>query len=399
MPARLARLMISSQTFMQAAVVLKLSKGFRAPIEQLFRATIKLALYNDVPPRLTPSPVTPKIGVKRVLPPYLGEMGYEVRAHLARTEPWLRNGWKILARRPEFYPPGTTVDCPEFFEACDRILAENGVVGSFAGIYLIPSEFGELTLAPRFENQKGDFRLGLSDIKKVSRQAVTEIALRQLFMEWLDHEGRPITDYDRSVLAFSTATVGEWEYHLAESLRPSYLPAAFETPIEPRPPHIGFQMRAVKDGVVQPRNSDPEWMCATAKAIGGRLGLPVVAYGHLNGCVIPDSFETTWRPDKGATGHLARELGYLRSCRLMLAPDSGWTDLMAWLGVPVLLEMLVNPAVFEGLRDTFQPRIALVDRSADLGAQVDRLLAAKYLMPPPDPRKAGLGKAHFPWDP
>ena len=341
----------------------------------------------------------PKIGVKRVLPPYLGEMGFEVRTHLARTEPWLRNGWKVLARRPEFYPPGTTVECPPFFEACDRVLEENGVVPSQAGMYLAPAEFGEVNLAPAFNGEKGQIQLNLSDVTKVGGQAFIEITLRRLFLEWLDYEGRPLTDYDRTVFAFRTTTIGEHEYRLSESLKPSYLPDAFENPTQTRPPHIGFQMRAVKNGVVQQRNSDPEWMCATAKAIGDYLNLPVVAYGHLGGCVIPAGFEATWREDQGGAGHLARELGYLRSCKLMLAPDSGWADVMAWLGIPVLLEMLINPFAFEGMRDTFRPRIALIDRDADLGAQIDRVLAADGLLTPHDPSKAGLSKAMFPWEP
>ena len=83
----------------------------------------------------------------------------------------------------------------------------------------------------------------------------------------------------------------------------------------------------------------------------------------------------------------------------MLAPDSGWADVMAWLGIPVLLEMLINPFAFEGMRDTFRPRIALIDRDADLGAQIDRVLAADGLLTPHDPSKAGLSKAMFPWEP
>ena len=77
-----------------------------------------------------------------MLPPYLGEMGYEVKYHLARVEPWLRNGWKILARRPEFYPPGTVVESPEFFEACDVILGEHLIVGAGAGIYRAAARTG-----------------------------------------------------------------------------------------------------------------------------------------------------------------------------------------------------------------------------------------------------------------
>jgi hypothetical protein len=71
---------------------------------------------------------------------------------------------------------------------------------------------------------------------------------------------------------------------------------------------------------------------------------------------------------------------------------------MAWLGVPVLLEMLFFPIAFEDLRDSFRPRIGLVDRAAPIGPQVDAVLAADTCLPTTDPRKSGLAKAMFPWD-
>jgi hypothetical protein len=71
---------------------------------------------------------------------------------------------------------------------------------------------------------------------------------------------------------------------------------------------------------------------------------------------------------------------------------------MAWLGVPVLLEKLPNPIVFESLRDSFQPRISLVDRTSPLGPQIDALLASSHCLPATDPRKSGTSKALFPWD-
>jgi hypothetical protein len=71
---------------------------------------------------------------------------------------------------------------------------------------------------------------------------------------------------------------------------------------------------------------------------------------------------------------------------------------MAWLGVPVLLEKLPNPIVFESLRDSFQPRIALADRTAPLGPQIDALLTSLHCLPAVDPRKSGISKALFPWD-
>jgi hypothetical protein len=374
-----------------------LPASVRTPAEQVIRLILKTAMLNQADPELLPSPAMPRIGVKRVLPPYLGEMGYEVKYHLARVEPWLNNGWKILARRPEFYPAETAIEAPEFFAACDAIMSEMVVIGAGAGIYAPPSRVADLNIAPRLEGQGIELQLQLTDLNKASREAAAEIRLRQLFLDWLDYDGRPLTDYDRNIFCFTETCVAETEIRRAEALRPSYLPPAFLDPPEATPPHVGLQMRAVKL-IDLKRNSDPDWMVATAQAMGAHLGLPVIAYGRPDGCVIPEGVRATWRDEDGGRGHLARELGYLKSCRIMLGPDSGWTDLMAWLGVPVLLEMLPVPNAFEGLRDSFQPRIALVDRAAPIGPQVNALLAAEHCLPTTDPRKGGLAKALFPWE-
>lgn len=375
----------------------QLPASLRTPAEQVVRLILKTVLLNQEDPKPTPSPATPRIGVKRVLPPYLGEMGYEVKFHLARVEPWLRNGWRILARRPEFYPQGAAIECPEFFQACDAIMSELVVVGAGAGIYAPHPDMAGLFVEQQLEGEVMNVQLKLSHIHKVTREARAEIALRKLFLDWLDYDGRPLTDYDRNIFAFTETCVAETDIRRAEALRPSYLPPAFVTPPAPMEPHVGFQIRAMKQ-LERKRNSDPEWMAATAQAIGAHLGLPVIAYGHPDGCVIPEGARTTWRAEAGGKGHLARELGYLKSCKLMLAPDSGWTDLMAWLGVPVLLEMLFFPIAFEDLRDSFRPRIGLVDRAAPIGPQVDAVLAADTCLPTTDPRKSGLAKAMFPWD-
>jgi len=374
-----------------------LSANLRTPAQQVIRMILKTVLLNKEDPEVGPSPAEPRIGVRRVLPPYLGEMGYEVKYHLARVEPWLRNGWKILARRPDFYPPGTVVDAPEFFEALDQILDEHVIVGAGAGIFAPPSPLADLDIIPRLEGQTIEVQLRLTDLNKITREAITEIRLRRLFLDWLDYDGRPLTDYDRNIFAFSETCVAETDIRRSEGLRPSYLPPAFETPPEPIGPHVGFQIRAVKH-LSRHRNSDPDWMCATAAAIGAHLGLPVIAYGRPDGCIIPEGIQTTWREADGGQGHLARELGYLKSCRLMLGPDSGWSDLMAWLGIPVLLEMLGFPMAFEELRDSFQPRIAVVDRDAPLEPQIDALLACDHCLPFEDPRKGGMFKAMFPWE-
>jgi hypothetical protein len=369
----------------------------RTPAQQVIRMVLKTVLFNKEPAELVPSPALPRIGVKRVLPPYLGEMGYEVKYHLARVEPWLRNGWKIVARRPEFYPPGTVVDAPDFFEALDNIMNEHAVFGAGAGIYAPPPDLADLDIVPHLDGLSVEVRIRLGDINKIMREAVCEIRLRRLFLDWLDYDGRPLTDYDRNIFAFSETCVAETDIRRSEGLKPGYLPPAFEAPPETMGPHVGFQVRAVKH-LSPKRNSDADWMVETAAAIGAHLGLPVIAYGHADGCVIPEGVQATWREADGGRGHLARELGYLKTCRIMLSPDSGWADLMAWLGVPVLLEMLRFSMAFEELRDSFQPRIALIDRNLPLGPQIDDLLACDHCLPIIDPRKGGLFKAMFPWD-
>ncbi len=374
--------------------------SLRAPVEQIFRGIIKASIFNQTRPggEPKPTPPMPRIGSRRVLPPYLGEMGFEIRYHLAQVEPWLRNGWKIVAHRPEFYPPATTVDAPEFLAACGQAMAEYRAIGSMGGIYIFPMVFGEVQVTATFAAGTGEVVLKLDDVSKVTRQAEVEIALRQLFLEWFDYPGRRITNYDRGELSFNRTSFGNVDYNLAEALRPSYKPHAFENPIEPMEAHVGFQMRAVKNGVLQHRNSDPAWMCATARAIGEHLGLPVIAYGHPGGCVIPDDFATTWKPGR-EDGHLARELGYLKSCRIMLAPDSGWADLMAWLEIPIMLEMLFTANAFDTLKENFRPRMALVDRDAPIGPQVDDLLNGRNLLPLGEVSSQVGAKVLFPWDP
>jgi len=374
--------------------------SLRAPIEQIFRTIVKAAILSQDRPGGGPKPTpdSPRIGSRRVLPPYLGEMGFEIRYHLAQVEPWLRNGWKIVALRPEYYPPGTTVDAPEYLAACARAMAGFHAIGSIGGIYILPMISGDIQVTQAFAGEQGKITLSLDDVKKVVRQAEVEISLRQLFLEWFDYPGRRVTNYDRGELSFNRTSFGNVDYNLAEALRPSYKPDAFENPVEPMEPHVGFQIRSVKNGVVQVRDSDPEWMCATARAIGAHLGLPVVAYGHPGGCVIPAGFTTTWRPGQ-EDGHLARELGYLKSCRLMLAPDSGWADLMAWLEIPIMLEMIYTPVAFNVLKENFKPRILLVDRAAPIGPQVDDLLNGRNLLSLEDDSWMLATKTQFPWEP
>ena len=374
-----------------------MSKGVRAPAEQLYRAVIKHFFLNQEPANDTPL-AQGRLGKERVLPPYLGEMGFEIRYHLARVEPWLRHGWKIVTRRPAFYPEGTTIDAPEFFAEADKVLAGFGVVGSHGAMHVPPMEAGDIGIEHWFDHKTGRITVSLSEIRKVTAQSMAEIAMRKLFLEWFHSDTRKLIDFDRDQLSFLGSAIGNYEYRCAVAVPPSFLPPGFVHPSEPVAPHVGVQLRNVINVVHQIRNSDAAWMLGKAKEIAAHLGLDLLVYGHPDGCIIPEGYRTSWdaaRPD----GHMARELGYLKSCRLMLAPNSGWADLMAWLKIPTLLEGCEGPGTFEPLRDCFRPKLAVLDREQPAGPQADALLAAAGPVLPDDGGVPLVNPRYFPWEP
>jgi len=373
-------------------------KGFRAPAEQLYRAVIKQVFLSDNPPAPGPLPEG-RSGLKRVLPPYFGEMGFELRYHMAQVEPWLRHGWKIVTRRPAFYPEGTAIAAPEFFATADALLTYFKVIGSHGGLHLPPLEKGKIDCELNFEGETGAITVHLSDVEKVKVQSLVEIELRKLFLEWFHSRDRPILDGDRFQLSFLPSAVGNHEYRNAIAVPPSFLPPTFVAPPEAIPPHVGVQLRNVANGFVQVRNSDADKMLDAASKIAAHLGLDLVVYGHREGCIIPSGYRTTWdaaRPD----GHLARELGYLKSCRIMLSPDSGWADLMAWLQIPTLLESCKTVGTFEPLRDCFKPKLRILDLSQPLGPQADTMIAAtECILPDDGPNNSVASPELFPWEP
>src|ERR1700744_137648 len=198
-----------------------MSKGVRAPTEQLYRAVIKNFFLNQEPLGTTPLPPG-RLSGERVLPPYFGEMGFEIRYHMAQVEPWLRHGWKTVTRKPAFYPEGTTIAAPEFFAAADRILKHYQVIGSHGGLHIPPLEAGKIDIDRTFNGSAGSIVVNLSDMRKVTTQSLTEIALRKLFLEWFHASDRQIVDYDRFQLSFMSSSVGNHEYRYGVAVPPSY---------------------------------------------------------------------------------------------------------------------------------------------------------------------------------
>lgn len=376
-------------------VSIALSHNIRASVEQIFRAMMKAFFFEEQQSAAT-VPSQGRLARRKLLPPCLGEMGMEIRCHIATTEPWLNNGWKVMTRYPAFYPEGGAFCDPEFFAAVDALRQKYEIVSSHGGMHIVPFDLGNMGFETRFEGRMGKIGLSLDDTSRIAKQALAEIEMRKLFLEWFHYEGRMISEYDRMVLSFSPTSVGNAVYRLGATLRPSFLPPAFENPPEPRAAHVGVQIRNVHNGVEQPRNSDGEWMLRTADAVGAHLGLPVLVYGHLDGCLIPEGRESSWQPGYGGD-HMARELGYLKSCKLMLSPDSGWADLMAWLEIPTLLEK--DTEAFSQLRENFRPRIRAIDRAQPLGPQIDALLACEIALPASSCAYDDSLAKTFPWEP
>jgi hypothetical protein len=74
-------------------MAIPLSKAARAPIEQIYRSVLKHHFLDqgDAPSQTQPAG---RYGSEKVLPPHLGEMGSEIRYHLARAEPISGEGTK-----------------------------------------------------------------------------------------------------------------------------------------------------------------------------------------------------------------------------------------------------------------------------------------------------------------
>ncbi len=331
---------------------------------------------------------------RKVLPPYLGELGLEVRYFLAAVEPWLRSGWRIPARRPALYPADTAYADPALFEEIDALIRDTGARPVACKLTFPGGTGGKWSfVAP--ELQEGKLRIQITngnadDLNRLLCAAKLEMALKQILVRRGVLRCRPLTVWDGLLTAMAdsnpvAAVVG------VEPLVPSYLPAAFAEPQHSATPHVGVQLRALGD----PRDSDVPRVMAAATAAAAHLGLPLLVYGHPAGTVQPAGHAAT--AVQAPADLLEYELTMLTQCRVMFAPNSGWFDLMCWLRVPTILEWRdqISAIGVSGMR-VFRPRLALHDPSTSIEPQVDRLLAAAESLP--DPKSEALLQGYFDWD-
>lgn len=294
-----------------------------------------------------------------ILPPYPGEMGIEIRYFLGRVEPWLHAGWRILSRRPELYPVGAAIRDDALTAAENALFARFGAVRGATGPQILRPAGGRPN------------RVRAEIAKAKARRLQTE--WRRLLRPYLQlSEGRPWTRWDTDLTTISTAFGSHNIWALADVRPPGYLPPAFISQVADwsYDDHVGVQLRAVSWNP-NGRNSDVPSVLTEARAAARHLSLPLLVYGNPDGCILPEGTITTASLNGGHA--LARELGCLRSCRVMLAPNSGWADLMCWLRVPVLVEHTEPRAIFE-MMAPFQPRILVRQPQVPVEEQIDQLM-------------------------
>jgi len=306
--------------------------------------------------------VLPSVDEGLLLPAYPGEMGVEIRYFLGRVEPWLNSGWRILSRRPELYPPGRAIFDAELFSAEDELFRRYGA--------------DRLACGPHIRRPaRGRFNTVGAVVAREKARRLQEEWRTLLSPRVYALTDRPWTRWDRDLVRVSTDFVAADPWVYGDVMPPTYLPPAFDSrdPQNAYPEHIGLQMRSVSFSL-DPRNSRAEDVLDDARTTAEHLGLPLLVYGQPSGCVLPGGLVTT--ASLGDSSLLARELGYLRSCRIMLAPNSGWADLMCWLRVPVLVEERGSREVFS-MMAPFRPRLLLRRRALAAHAQVDALLGGE----------------------
>lgn len=317
----------------------------------------------------------------KILPPFLGEMGFEIRHFLGSVENWLNKGWKILAKRPNFYPPGTAICDEAFFKELKEITkkyAPYGVISLGFGLYIPPQN--PVKMGGHLDSDLAPIHTLTADTQALTIAKNLERELRALFAPFLlGNKERPLTIWDQKLLSCTNSVNinNEWtsfDRYVRYSIPASYKPYHFENPTYQVGEHIGVQLRNIVQQKYEPvqRNSDVKQALQYCQELSEYYNLPIIVYGHPNGTYQPDGYEKT-SDNIPVSKLLEKELGYLRSCKLMLAPNSGWCDLMAWLQVPTLIENNVTFDYFALLED-FSPTIGLINTSLPITKQADNLL-------------------------
>lgn len=327
----------------------------------------------------------------KFLPPYLGEMGPEVMFFLAMVEPWLRSGWKILAKRPELYPPHTAYACPPLFDKITALQKEYKAVPMVFRQMMGSSDDFRLTAEADRSLTKLKFKATMPPHTRpyFTKHSEYEQRLWSLLGEYMELTAAKGTFWGEYLPSLNLGYFNERNLMIGGAVTPmppSYQPTAYCQGPSLHSPHIGLQMRNYRE---KRRNSNVAEMLQAARDASDFLNLPILVYGHPQGTVLPDFLPNTDQLAR-QQGHslLEYELRALKNCSLMIAPLSGWMDLMAWLRVPTLVEC-PTPDLYHNLTRLacFKPQISFMERGKPLPPQIIRLMAHRVQtsLPPTPP--------------
>ncbi|MFY9317697.1 MAG: hypothetical protein WAO95_19335 [Burkholderiales bacterium] len=321
----------------------------------------------------------PSADERAILPPYLGEFGFEVRVFLGAVEPWLRNGWLIPARRPELYPPDTAFADPEFFSEIDRLKQRHGGTEVLFGLAFGSSPKPWADFQVDTSRGKTSITIDGADDVFYRKVAMLERTIRHAVKTRYFHPLRLQTPWDYPL----TSVHVPWAPALAfplNSIVPTYRPAAFGAGNISIPAHVGVQLRNIP--AKPERNSNIHRVLPLVRAAAAHLDLPIVCYGHPDGTVPVAGIRSTYKLAENLP-LLEVELEALAHCKLLFAPETGIANLAGWLQVPTLLESQQLGYEYESLRP-FNPRIEVIDYDSPIEGQIDRLLADKVRVPSPE---------------
>lgn len=318
-----------------------------------------------------------------ILPPFMGEMGLEIMGFLPTIEPWLRNGWKIYARRPEFYPPDCAIYDEGLFEKIDKLMVD---------YHHYPLGNGTIIKGPRvpknanfnLQGKKCNFLMKYNQEWQETMPTNVQFHrdLNDLLASYVLSPTRPYSFWDREIVAPQDDLIQYCFYGLnsaSRALLPSYKPANFVNGGDVYPQHIGVQLRSYHRKIN--RNSNINLVLNFANQAAQLLGLPILLYGPVNGTHHPDNYQHSYEEAKAhSLPLLAWELRALRTCSLMFSPDSGWADVMAWLQIPSLVEdPIQNFHLLERL-NVYQPTMRILDSHQPIKDQILSLLSGPKLV-------------------
>jgi hypothetical protein len=244
-----------------------------------------------------------------VLPPWPGELGYEIRYGLPRLELLTGGGVQVLTKRVSIYPGESGIYNEEYFAEEERLFREFAVIRSACAA--VPTKGHPEEFRTKWEgiyNKTGYKHYGIGE-----SIAWHPFNVHNCHCGTLD-----------SFCRFSFPRYNP--LHKMFNLRSREIPR-----------HIGVQFRNREENP-DGRNSDIFNVWNFCGGLSRMIGLPVVCYGKYICGGYPDGITSADSYTLESFDQLARDMEVLRECDIFVAPDSGWADFLSWISIPLILQ-------------------------------------------------------------